>query len=97
MKAEIKKRLKQGKEAIDRIERELEESGKSKPRIENKLRDAREKKLRKAKVEFNKRKAQATSTTQKENPEKALSRRGGGGGFRRGTLDIVEAQEIGGG
>ena len=66
---EIKKRLKQGIEAIDRIEKELKDP-EIQARMENKFRDAREK-LKKAKAEFMKKRAQTVAYT-KDNPEKAL-------------------------
>jgi ElaB/YqjD/DUF883 family membrane-anchored ribosome-binding protein len=66
---EIQKRLKQGKEAIDRIEKELRDP-ENRARAENKIRDAR-KKLAALKVEFNKKRNQTVVFT-KENPEKAL-------------------------
>ncbi len=66
---EIKKRLKQGIEAIDRVEKELKDP-KTQARMENKFREAREK-LRKAKAEFNKKRAQTVAYA-KNNPEKAL-------------------------
>lgn len=69
VKEEIKRRLQQGREAIDRIEKELHDP-ENLARMENKVREAREK-LKKAKAQFDKKKAQAMNYT-KENPEKAL-------------------------
>jgi ElaB/YqjD/DUF883 family membrane-anchored ribosome-binding protein len=69
VKEEIEKRLKQGKEAIDRIEKELRDP-ENQARLENTLRDAKAKVV-KAKAEFNRKKSQAVAYT-KDNPEKAL-------------------------
>ena len=69
VKDEIEKRLKQGRAAIERLEKELKDP-KNQAKLENKLREAREA-LAKAKAEFTKRKKQAVSYTQKS-PEKAL-------------------------
>ena len=66
---EIKKRLKQGVEAIDRVEKKLRDP-KTQAKMQNKIREAREK-LKKAKAEFNKKRAQ-TAAYAKNNPEKAL-------------------------
>jgi len=66
---EIEKRLQQGREAIDRLEKELR-NPENQARVENKVRDAKVK-LAKAKAEFEKRKKQAVAYTQKS-PEKAL-------------------------
>lgn len=66
---EIRKRLKQGREAIDRIEKELRKP-ENRQKVEAKIREAREK-LTKLKAEFKKREAQTVAFT-KENPEKAL-------------------------
>ncbi len=66
---EIQKRLKQGREAIDRVEKELRDP-ENQARLENKLRDARLK-VSRAKAEFNRKKTQAVSYA-RENPEKAL-------------------------
>jgi ElaB/YqjD/DUF883 family membrane-anchored ribosome-binding protein len=69
VKEEIEKRLKQGIEAIDRVEKELRDP-ENQARAENKIRNAREK-LKKAKAEFNKKKAETVAYV-KANPEKAL-------------------------
>jgi ElaB/YqjD/DUF883 family membrane-anchored ribosome-binding protein len=69
VKAEIDKRLKQGHEAFERVKKEMKDP-ENRARIENKMRNAREK-LRKAKAQFSKKKAQAVAYT-KKNPEKAL-------------------------
>jgi len=69
VKEEIEKRLKQGKEAIERLEKELNDP-ENQARLENRLRDAKAD-LAKAKAEFEKRKKEAVSFTQKS-PEKAL-------------------------
>ncbi len=69
VKEEIERRLKQGREAFDRIEKELKDP-ENEARVENKIFDAREK-LRKAKAQFNEKKARAVAYT-KDNPEKAL-------------------------
>jgi ppGpp synthetase/RelA/SpoT-type nucleotidyltranferase len=69
VKEEIKRRLQQGREAIDRVEKALQDP-ENRARMENKLRDVRER-LKKAKAEFDKKKAEAVNYA-KENPEKAL-------------------------
>ena len=69
VKEEIERRLKQGREAFDRIEKELKDP-ENEARLDNKLFDAREK-LRKAKAEFTKKKTEAVNFT-RDNPEKAL-------------------------
>ncbi len=69
VEAEIRKRLQQGREAIERMEKELRDP-QNRAKVENQLRDLRQK-LSKAKDEFNRKKSEAVAYT-KENPEKAL-------------------------
>ncbi len=69
VKEEIEKRLKQGKEAIERLEKELNDP-ENQTRLENKLKDAKAA-LAKVKAEYEKRKKEAVAYTQKS-PEKAL-------------------------
>ena len=67
--AEIKKRLKQGREAIDRIERELR-SPENQQKAKAKLKEAIAK-VEKLKSEFRKREKQAVAYARKS-PEQAL-------------------------
>lgn len=69
VKEEVERRLRQGREAIERIEKELKDP-ENRARLENKLREAQEK-FKKTKAQFDKKKAQAMNYT-KDNPEKAL-------------------------
>ena len=66
---EIRKRLKQGKEAIDRIEKELRKP-ENRQKVEAKIREARQKLVR-MKTAFRKKQAQTVAYARK-NPEKAL-------------------------
>ncbi|HUO57856.1 MAG TPA: hypothetical protein VMV05_06730 [bacterium] len=66
---EVKRRLQQGREAIDRIEKELTDPA-NYEKAEAKLREAKAK-LTKLKAEFKKRQAETVAYT-KANPEKAL-------------------------
>ena len=66
---EIKKRFKQAQETFDHIEAELRDP-ENQARVENQLRDAAVK-LKKAKAEFTKKKAEAVAYA-KKHPEKAL-------------------------
>ena len=66
---EIRNRLRQGQEAIRRIEKELT-SPENRQKAEAKIREAREK-LARMKVEFKKKQARTTAYARK-NPEKAL-------------------------
>jgi len=69
VKVEVEKRLRQWREAIERLEKELKDP-ENQARVANKLREV-EAKVAKAKTEFLKRKKQAMAYTQKS-PEKAL-------------------------
>lgn len=66
---EIRRRLKQGREALHRLEEELT-SPENRRKVEAQIREVR-KKLAKMKAEFKKREARAAAYT-KKSPEKAL-------------------------
>jgi ElaB/YqjD/DUF883 family membrane-anchored ribosome-binding protein len=69
VRLEIERRLKQGKDAIDRLERDLRDP-ETQARMENKLRDLKGRVV-KAKKSFVEKKKQAVAYSRK-NPEKAL-------------------------